>query len=63
MVTSFEHILLLDSDNMIVSNPDEIFESKLYHQYGMITWPDYWKEPYLHFSTMWLKLKSMKIKE
>lgn len=43
VVTSFEHILLLDSDNMIVSNPDEIFESKLYHQYGMITWPDYWK--------------------
>ena len=43
IVTSFEHILLLDSDNMIVSNPDEIFESKLYHQYGMITWPDYWK--------------------
>ena len=43
IVSSFEHILLLDSDNMIVSNPDKIFESKLYNDYGMITWPDYWK--------------------
>ncbi|KAL6449610.1 MNN23 Alpha-1 [Candida maltosa Xu316] len=43
VVSSFEHILLLDSDNMILTNPDEIFESKLYKDYGMITWPDYWK--------------------
>ncbi|EGW32290.1 type II Golgi membrane protein [Spathaspora passalidarum NRRL Y-27907] len=43
MVSSFEHILMLDSDNIIVSNPDPIFESKLYQYYGMITWPDYWK--------------------
>ena len=43
IVSSFEHILLLDSDNMIVDNPDKIFESKVYQDYGMITWPDYWK--------------------
>ncbi|RLV94548.1 Alpha-12-mannosyltransferase MNN23 [Spathaspora sp. JA1] len=43
MVSSFEHILMLDSDNIIVSNPDSIFDSKLYQYYGMITWPDYWK--------------------
>ncbi|RCK63081.1 Alpha-1,2-mannosyltransferase MNN23 [Candida viswanathii] len=43
VVSSFEHILLLDSDNMIVTNPDKVFESKVYQDYGMITWPDYWK--------------------
>ncbi|CAK9435913.1 uncharacterized protein LODBEIA_P05370 [Lodderomyces beijingensis] len=43
VVSSFENILLLDSDNIIISNPDVVFESELYKQYGMITWPDYWK--------------------
>ncbi|KAI5963798.1 uncharacterized protein KGF55_002678 [Candida pseudojiufengensis] len=42
-ISSFQNILLLDSDNMLVSNPDLVFKSKLYQKYGMITWPDYWK--------------------
>ncbi|KAI5967474.1 hypothetical protein KGF57_000367 [Candida theae] len=42
-ISSFQHILLLDSDNIIVSNPDHVFRSELYKKYGMITWPDYWK--------------------
>ena len=42
-ISSFQHILLLDSDNIIVSNPDRVFNSPLYKKYGMITWPDYWK--------------------
>ncbi|KAG7661896.1 uncharacterized protein J8A68_004591 [[Candida] subhashii] len=42
-ISSFEHILMLDSDSLPVSNPDSIFDSKLYKYYGMITWPDYWK--------------------
>lgn len=42
-ISSFQHILLLDSDNMIISNPELIFRSSLYLTYGMITWPDYWK--------------------
>ncbi|CCG20941.1 Mnn3 predicted Golgi alpha-1,2-mannosyltransferase [Candida orthopsilosis Co 90-125] len=42
-ISSFQHILLLDSDNIIVSNPDLVFDSPLYKKYGMITWPDYWK--------------------
>ncbi|KAK6459464.1 type II Golgi membrane protein [Scheffersomyces xylosifermentans] len=43
LVSSFEQILLLDSDNIILSNPDSIFESNLFKKYGMITWPDYWR--------------------
>lgn len=43
MVSSFQNVLLLDSDNVVVQNPDKLFESKLFKQYGMITWPDYWE--------------------
>ncbi|KAK6205220.1 putative type II membrane protein [Scheffersomyces amazonensis] len=43
IASSFEHIFLLDSDNMILSNPETIFESNIYKHYGMITWPDYWR--------------------
>ncbi|KAK6461029.1 type II Golgi membrane protein [Scheffersomyces coipomensis] len=42
IASSFEHVLLLDSDNIVLSNPDTIFGSSLYKHYGMITWPDYW---------------------
>lgn len=42
-VSSFENILMLDSDNIPITNPDSFFDSKLYKYYGMITWPDYWK--------------------
>ncbi|CAH6723328.1 alpha-1,2-mannosyltransferase Mnn22p [[Candida] jaroonii] len=43
MVSSFQNVLLLDSDNIVVQNPDKLFESKLFKTHGMITWPDYWK--------------------
>lgn len=42
MVSTFQHILLLDSDNIIIQNPEKVFDSELYKKYGMITWPDYW---------------------
>lgn len=40
--SSFENVLLLDSDNIPINNPDYVFESKVFQQYGMIVWPDYW---------------------
>lgn len=43
MTTSFQNVLLLDSDNIVIENPDTFFESKLFKDYGMITWPDYWE--------------------
>lgn len=42
MVSSFQHILLLDSDNIIVQDPQAVFNSEMYKENGMITWPDYW---------------------
>lgn len=42
LVSSFQNIVLLDSDNIAVQDPAEVFESKLFKENGMITWPDYW---------------------
>lgn len=42
MSCSFQHVLLLDSDNIILQDPRKVFDSELYSKYGMITWPDYW---------------------
>jgi alpha 1,2-mannosyltransferase len=41
--SSFENAFLLDSDCFPVTNPDILFESKLYKDYKMITWPDLWR--------------------
>lgn len=42
VTSSFQNVLLLDSDNLIIENPDRIFDSDLFKENGMITWPDYW---------------------
>lgn len=50
IASTFQHIVLLDSDNVVLSNPQEIFDSDLYKNTGMITWPDYWARTILpHF--------------
>lgn len=41
----FKEILFLDSDNICVRNPEELFHTKEYNDYGAIFWPDYWKTP------------------
>lgn len=43
LVSSFENVLLLDSDNIPIRNPDPVFKSKVFRKYGMIIWPDYWR--------------------
>lgn len=43
MTSSFQNILLLDSDNILIQNPDPIFKSDLFKEYGMVMWPDYWR--------------------
>ncbi|ODV76809.1 glycosyltransferase family 71 protein [Suhomyces tanzawaensis NRRL Y-17324] len=43
MSSTFQHILLLDSDNFALQKPELIFDSELYAANGMITWPDYWQ--------------------
>lgn len=36
----FAHVLLLDSDNIPVIDPAELWESPMYQEYGTIFWPD-----------------------
>jgi alpha 1,2-mannosyltransferase len=51
LATSFENVLFLDSDNVLVSNPEPFFEMEAYKTTGMVTWPDYWERttsPYLY---------------
>jgi alpha 1,2-mannosyltransferase len=43
LASSFKNVFLLDSDSYAVTNPDLIFKSKLYKDYNMITWPDFWR--------------------
>jgi alpha 1,2-mannosyltransferase len=43
MASSFQNVLLLDSDNIVIENPDAFFDSDLFKRYGIITWPDYWR--------------------
>lgn len=42
IASSFENVLLLDSDNILVSNPDELFVKEPFKSSGMVLWPDYW---------------------
>ncbi|KAK6455814.1 mannosyltransferase putative-domain-containing protein [Scheffersomyces xylosifermentans] len=42
-LTSFQHVLMLDSDNFPVANPDSFFDAPVYKDHGMVLWPDYWK--------------------
>ncbi|KAG7810234.1 hypothetical protein KL924_002502 [Ogataea haglerorum] len=43
LVSSFERVLFLDSDNVPVANPDAIFVSEPFTSHGMVTWPDFWR--------------------
>lgn len=39
----FEEVLYIDADNVCVTNPEELFFTEEYRQYGALFWPDFWK--------------------
>lgn len=43
LLSSFENILLLDSDNIPVHPPDLLFKLEPFVLKGLIVWPDFWK--------------------
>lgn len=43
LLSSFENVLLLDSDNIPVHAPDELFKREPFKSSGLIVWPDFWK--------------------
>lgn len=40
--SSFEHILWVDADNILIHNPDYLFDLPHYTQSSAIFWPDFW---------------------
>ena len=43
LTSSFEDVLLLDSDNVVLENPDGLFSWDVYKQYQLVLWPDCWQ--------------------
>ena len=50
LFSTFQEFLFLDADDMPMSNPDVIFDGKMYKEKGAILWPDYWP----HTGSPWL---------
>lgn len=42
-VTTFDEVLLLDSDNLPLLNPEGLFSSPQYLKRGSSFWPDFWQ--------------------
>jgi alpha 1,2-mannosyltransferase len=43
LVSSFQEVLFLDSDNLPLRDPTFLFEEPLYTQHGLLIWPDFWR--------------------
>ena len=41
--SSFREVLLMDSDNIVLSDPSSLFASELYESRGSILWMDFWR--------------------
>ena len=41
--SSFEEVLLLDSDNIPLQDPERLFESEAYAKTGSLLWMDFWR--------------------
>ncbi|ODV82991.1 hypothetical protein CANARDRAFT_19955 [[Candida] arabinofermentans NRRL YB-2248] len=42
LISSFENVLLLDSDNVVKKNPINLFNWQKFKNLGLIIWPDCW---------------------
>lgn len=43
LASSFENVLLLDADNVPLTDISNVFQSHVYKKFGMILWPDIWR--------------------
>lgn len=43
LTSNFEDVLLLDSDNVVLENPDGLFSWDVYKEYQLVLWPDCWQ--------------------
>ena len=42
LFSQFEDLLWLDADNIAVSPPEALFDTEVFREKGLVTWPDYW---------------------
>lgn len=43
MLTSFENVIMIDSDCVPVKNPEYLYDSEVYNKHGLLLWPDFWR--------------------
>lgn len=43
VMSSYEHVLFIDADNFAMKNVDNVFNSDVYKETGLVVWPDLWK--------------------
>ncbi|CEP61250.1 alpha-mannosyltransferase LALA0_S02e10110g [Lachancea lanzarotensis] len=43
LVSSFERVLMLDSDNYVVNSLEGYFTNQKFAEKGLVLWPDYWR--------------------
>ena len=53
-VTTFDEVLILDSDNLPLQNPERLFSSPQYLQKGSSFWPDWWQRSKTQTIPFWL---------
>ena len=42
LASSFDNVLMLDTDNILFCNPEKLFAHRLYRESGALLWPDLW---------------------
>ena len=42
LFSHFEDILWIDADNIAISPPEALFDTEVFREKGLVTWPDYW---------------------
>lgn len=43
LLSSFENVLLMDSDNLPTYSPEHLFNSEPFVSSGLVVWPDFWQ--------------------
>ncbi|KAG0688181.1 hypothetical protein C6P40_001315 [Pichia californica] len=65
LTSSFEDVLLLDADNIVIDNPDRLFNWDIYKKNNLIFWPDSWQRttnPFI-FDLVNLKIDYSNVKD
>ncbi|RLV87629.1 Alpha-12-mannosyltransferase MNN24 [Meyerozyma sp. JA9] len=43
LISSFQRVLYLDADNLLIKNPDSLFVNEPFVSTGFVSWPDLWR--------------------